>query len=231
MMKTLNLLLRGAVADNAQALHDAHAVAILRQQIRDAAAALATARRELAVAMAYRAAEGRALDALHSRIESATSAATKALADGREDLGREAAALIAALEDERAERLEAMAGFDVEIDRLKRLVGEGEVRLRDLDRGLQTARAAEAVRRAGINGRRVVAASAGALGEAEATLARLRQTQRCDEDMLDALAALDGAAKGSVESRLDAAGYGKPRTDPAVVFERLRAQSAGNTAR
>jgi phage shock protein A len=64
MMKTLTLLLRGAVADNAQAVHDANAVAILRQQIRDAAAALATARRELAVAMAYQAAEGRALSAI-----------------------------------------------------------------------------------------------------------------------------------------------------------------------
>ena len=63
MMKTLALLMRGAIADNAQAIHDANAVAILRQQIRDAAGALAPARRELAVAMAYQAAEVRALDA------------------------------------------------------------------------------------------------------------------------------------------------------------------------
>ena len=69
MIKTLALLMRGAIADNAQAIHDANAVAILRQQIRDAAAALAGARRELAVVMAYHAAELRALDALQSRID------------------------------------------------------------------------------------------------------------------------------------------------------------------
>src|SRR5579875_3615658 len=104
MMKTFALLMRGSVADNAQAVHDANAVAILRQQIRDAASALATARRELAVAMAYNAAEVRALEALASRIETITSGAREALADGREDLGRDASVLIAALEDERTDR-------------------------------------------------------------------------------------------------------------------------------
>src|SRR3712207_2596388 len=108
MIKTLTLLMRGAIADNAQAFHDANAVAILRQQIRDAAAALASARRELAVAISYRAAELRALDALQSRINTLSESARKALADGREDLGREAAVLIAALEDERADREAAM---------------------------------------------------------------------------------------------------------------------------
>ncbi|TXN40638.1 phage shock protein C, partial [Methylobacterium sp. WL7] len=42
--------MRGVIADNAQAIHDANAVTILRQQIREAAGALATARRELPVA-------------------------------------------------------------------------------------------------------------------------------------------------------------------------------------
>jgi phage shock protein A len=97
MMRTFSLLMRGAIADNAQAIHDANAVAILRQQIRDAAGALSTARRELAVAMAYHSAELRALDALGTRIESVSAGARKALADGREDLGEEAAVLIAAL--------------------------------------------------------------------------------------------------------------------------------------
>ncbi|MGU3605278.1 PspA/IM30 family protein, partial [Methylobacterium brachiatum] len=103
-MRTLSLLMRGAIADNAQALHDANAVTILRQQIRDAAGALATARRELAVAMAYHAAEARALDAIGARIETLSDGARRALADGREDLGSEAAVHIAALEDERSDR-------------------------------------------------------------------------------------------------------------------------------
>ncbi|WP_375462229.1 PspA/IM30 family protein [uncultured Enterovirga sp.] len=223
MIRTMQLLLRGAIADNAQAMHDANAVAILRQQIRDAAGALAGARRELAVAMAYHAAELRALDAIASRIETVSDGARKALADGREDLGREAAALIAALEDEREDRRAAMSGFAAEIERLKQLVAHGQDRLRDLDRGLQTARAAEAIRRAGINGRRVVTLSSGALNEAEETLSRLRDRHRNEDDLCDALASLERDAVAGVEDRLDAAGYGKRRTDPQAVLDRLRA--------
>ena len=222
MMKTLTLLMRGAIADNAQAIHDANAVAILRQQIRDAAGALAAARRELAVAMAYHAAELRALDAIKSRIDTVSEGARKALADGREDLGQDAAVLIAALEDERADRQAAMERFASEIERLKALVAQGQDRLRDRDRGLQTERATEAVRRAGINGRRVVALSTGALGDAERTLARLRERHESEDDFGEALASLEAEAAGTVETRLDAAGYGRRRTDPKVVLERLR---------
>ena len=80
MTRTLSLLMRGVIADNAQAIHDAHAVTILRQQIRDAAGALATARRELAVAMAYHAAETRALAAIGTRIDTLSDGARRALA-------------------------------------------------------------------------------------------------------------------------------------------------------
>jgi phage shock protein A len=223
MIKTLALLMRGAIADNAQAIHDANAVAILRQQIRDAAAALAGARREFAVVMAYHAAEMRALDALQSRIDTLSESARKALADGREDLAGDAAVLIAALEDERADRQTAMGRFANDIERLKALVSQAQSRLRDLDRGLQTARATEAVRRAGINGRRVVALSSGALADAEQTLARLRERHHSEDDFGEALASLEAEAASDVEARLKAEGYGSRRTDPQTVLDRLRA--------
>jgi phage shock protein A len=224
-MRTLSLLMRGVIADNAQAIHDANAVTILRQQIREAAGALATARRELAVAMAYHAAEARALDGIDARIETLSDGARRALADGRADLGSEAAIHIAALVDERSDRQAAAARFGAEIERLKRLVGQGGDRLRDLDRGLQTARTTEALRRAGIQGRRVTAPSAGALGEAERTLARLREAQAAEADAAEALAGLEAEAASGIEAALDAAGYGRPRTDPRTVLDRLRAQA------
>ncbi|MHC2106571.1 PspA/IM30 family protein [Methylobacterium sp.] len=224
-MRTLSLLMRGVIADNAQAIHDANAVTILRQQIREAAGAVATARRELAVAMAYHAAEARALDAIDARIETLSDGARRALADGRADLGSEAAIHIAALVDERSDRQAAAARFGAEIERLKRLVGQGGDRLRDLDRGLQTARTTEALRRAGIQGRRVTALSAGALGEAERTLERLREAQAAEADAAEALAGLEAEAASGIEAALDAAGYGRPRTDPRTVLDRLQAQA------
>ncbi|MCJ2048571.1 PspA/IM30 family protein [Methylobacterium sp. J-070] len=224
-MRTLSILMRGVIVDNAQAIHDANAVTILRQQIRDAAGAIAAARRELAVALAYHAAEARALAAIGARIDTLSDGARRALADGREDLGTEAAALIAALEDERADRRDAADRFAAETGRLKRLVAQGAERLRDLDRGLQTARTAEALRRAGLEGRRVTTLSAGALGEAERTLARLRTRQAAEADVAEALADLEAAATAGIEADLDAAGYGRRRTDPGAVLDRLRARA------
>jgi phage shock protein A len=218
--------MRGVIADNAQAIHDAHAVTILRQQIRDAAGALATARRELAVAMAYHAAEARALDAIGIRIDTLSDGARRALGDGRTDLGTEAAIHIAALEDERTDRREAAERFAAEVERLKRLVGQGGERLRDLDGGLQTARTTEALRRAGLEGRRATTLSAGALGEAERTLARLRARHAAEADVAAALTELETEAAGGIEADLEAAGYGRPRTDPRAVLDRLKALSA-----
>lgn len=225
MMKTLSDLLRGTVADQAQAIHDANAVALLRQQIRDAAGALAVARRELAIAMAHEAGEIRAVEALTERAAALEDSAGKALADRREDLATEAAIRIAALEDEVADRRAALKAFSAEVARLRRLVEDGERRLRDLDRGLQAARATEAVRRAGANGRRGIAQASGALQEAEATLVRLRGRHAAEADVDAALAALDGTPS-SIEQRLDAAGYGRIRTDPAAILGRIRAKAA-----
>ena len=223
MLKTLTLLMRGAITDKAEAVDDAHAIAILRQQIRDAAATLAGARRELGVAMAYHAAELRALRGLESRIATISDAARKALADGRDDLGHEAAVLIAALEDERIAQQAEATRFATDVDGLKSQVAQAQHRLRDLDRGLQTARATGAVRRATVKSRRVMTTSTGALGEAEGTLARLRRRQQDDEDIRDALASLEADPAGSLQHRLAAGGYDRPRTDPKVVFDGLKA--------
>ena len=149
--------------------------------------------------------------------------ARRALGDGREDLGTEAAIHIAALEDERADRRAAAERFAAEVERLKRLVAQGGERLRDLDRGLQTARTTEALRRAGLEGRRATTLSAGALGEAERTLERLRARQAAEADVAAALTELEAEATGGIEADLEAAGYGRPRTDPRAVLDRLRA--------
>ncbi|WP_246692293.1 hypothetical protein [Methylobacterium sp. WL1] len=67
--------------------------------------------------------------------------------------------------------------------------------------------------------------SAGALGEAERTLERLREAQAAEADAAEALAGLEAEAASGIEAALDAAGYGRPRTDPRTVLDRLRAQA------
>jgi phage shock protein A len=225
MLKLLTTLARGAVAQAEETVFDANAIQILEQQLRDAAGALEQSRRELACAMAHQASEERAVALLSERISELETGGRRAIGAGRDDLAEEVAIEIAATEDERIERCDAAGRGSDEIKRLRQLVEEGRKRLLALRRGLELARAQEALRRAGANGRRAIATGKGALREAEATLARIRATHAREQDIGVALDELDGAASGhDLRARLEAAGFGaSEKTKPADVLRRLRA--------
>ena len=229
MLRLFTTLMRGAAAEAEQAVFDANAIRVLEQQLRDAAGALEHSKRELACAMAHRASEARAVDALSARIRELEASGSAAIAGGREDLANEAATVIAANEDERAERATAMRRFDTDIARLRQLSEDGRKRLSDLRRGLEMARAQVALHRAGANGRRALVTGTGALREAEATLAKIRENQSKSEDVATALDTLETELSGKqLDQRLSAAGFGsQPRTKPSDVLERLRRQQPG----
>src|SRR5258705_696404 len=98
MFKTVLTLFRGSVAAAGEELEGRNALLILDQQMRDAATAVERAKRTLALAIAQDQQEGRRLDATNARIADLEIRATAALNGGREELAREAAEHIAALE-------------------------------------------------------------------------------------------------------------------------------------
>lgn len=224
MLKTFTTLLRGAVAEAEEAVFDANAIRVLEQQLRDAAASLEASRRELACAIAHESSEQRAISALQQRMSELEESARKALAAAREDMAQEASVVIAAIEDETAERRAALERFSADVRRLKLLSEDGRKRLADLRRGLELARAQDALRRAGANGRQALAAGSGALREAEGTLARIREQSLKDQDVAAALDEMERRASGQdLSDRLSSAGFGpKVRTNPADVLARLR---------
>jgi phage shock protein A len=224
MLKLLNTLVRGAVAEAEEAVFDANALRILEQQLRDAAQSLELSKRELACAMAHRSAESRAIDALTQRIAELERGATDALNANQLSLAEQAATVIAANEDERVLRQEAMVKFDAEIARLRILSDEGRNRLLELRRGLEMGRAQDALRRAGANGRRALASGTGALREAEATLVKIRERNAQSEDVAAALDELERSATGrDLDDRLAAAGFGpRIKSNPADVLARLK---------
>jgi phage shock protein A len=228
MLKIVTTLLRGAASEAEEALFDANAIRVLEQQLRDAAGSLEHARRELACAMAHQTSEERAVSALDARIGSLEAAAREALDAAREDLATEVATVIAATEDECALRKASVEKFAADVRRLKQLSEDGRLRLADLRRGLEMARAQEALRRAGANGRRALGVGTGALREAEATLVRIRNVQAREEDVAAAMDELDSRESGrDLTDRLAAAGFGSiKKTKPADVLARLKA-SAG----
>ena len=225
MFNTIITLVRGRSHDAAQAVADANALSILRQQLRDAAAGVEAARRSVAVVMAYAERERKSLPRINAQIADLEGRAMVALAQGREDLATEASAAIAQLEAERATTETALATYETEIARLRDELGGAELRLRDLKRGMQLADAAQKSQTVrGVVSRPVTAS----LAEAEATLSRLQSRQLHAE--ATALAVVELSASQSAEAisaRLAAAGCGPSiRPDAAAVLERLKQKSA-----
>lgn len=224
MFNTIITLVRGRSHDAAQALEDANALSILRQQLRDAAGGVEAARRSVAVVMAYAERERKSLPRINAQIADLEGRAIAALAQGREDLATEAASAIAQLEAERTTTETALATYEMEIARLRDELGGAELRLRDLKRGLQLADAAQKSQTVrGVVSRPVTAS----LAEAEATLSRLQSRQLHAE--ATALAVVDlsaGQSAEAISARLAAAGCGPSiRPDAAAVLERLKQKS------
>ncbi len=230
MLKLLNTLVRGTVAGIEETVFDANAIRLLEQQIREAATALEHARRELACAIAHQSSESRAVAALTTRIAELEASGVAALRDGAEALAGEVATVIAATEDERRERKDAVHRFDADVVRLRQLADEGRRRLTDLRRGLELARTQEALNLAGATGRRAIAT--GAIREAEATLARIRERHAGSRDIDAALDDLERETEGKgLDERLAKAGYGsRPATRPDSILERMRQSATADPA-
>jgi phage shock protein A len=228
MLKTFVTLVRGAAAKAEEGVADRTALLLLDQQIRDAGGAIERGKRALALAIAQDEAEGRRLEALLGQLADLEERAGAALAGGREDLAREAAATIADLEADRDALREARATFAGEAAELRAGVMRAARRLAELERGRRIAQAAEAVRRIKAGPAGVGAAGVAALADAEATLRRLRERQGEDAAAAAALRSLDiAAAPQGVASRLEAAGFGRrSRPTAADVLERLRQRAA-----
>lgn len=233
MLKTFTTLLRGAVAEAEEAVFDANAIRVLEQQLRDAAAALELSKRELACAMAHQGSEERAVAALEERAGELEASARRAIAAARDDLAEEAAVVIAAIEDEKAERRAALERFAADVRRLRQISEDGRKRLMELRRGLELARAQDALRRAGANGRRALASGTGALREAETTLVKIREQNLRDQDVAAALDELEKQGSAAhLSERLSAAGLGpKLKTNPADVLARLKAGAAASESK
>lgn len=220
MFKQFVALVRGRAYDAAETALDGGALTILRQQIRDCAAAVSRARRAVAIAIAQNEQEIAQCKRLVSRIEDLEGRTMVALEQDKHDLAREAAETISLLESERDASLAAQSSFTGEIERLKRAVRASEMRLRGLERGQRVASAVEQTQRL-----RETAPSSGlsALKDAEQTLERLRLRQKQMDAAAAAIAEMDLSANPEAMSeRLAEAGCGAPLKSGADdVLKRL----------
>jgi len=224
MFKTVVTLLRGRAFEAEERLADRHALSLLDQQMRDAAASVERARKALAIAIAQDRGEEQKLAATRAQIAELEARAVEALRAGREHLAQKAAENIAALEGDAQAAEKARTIFAAEIARLERHVRNHAARLAELERGRRIARAAQAVRVARRGRLEEAPCYQSTLSEAETTLGRLReqQAEACEaEAALDALGAENRAA--SLNEQLANEGFGPPATPRAAdVLARLK---------
>lgn len=230
MFKTIVTLIRGRTCEAEERLADRHALSILDQQMRDAAASVDRAKKALAIAIAQDRGEEQKLAAARAQIMELEGRGVEALKGGRDDLAKRAADSIAALEADAQAAEKARAIFATEITKLETHVRKQSARIADLERGRRVARAAEAVRVSRRGRLEDAPCYQATLSEAEATLARLRehQTEAClAEAALDALET-EPKAENLNETLADS-GFGPPvKPRAADVLARLKERAGAS---
>ncbi len=228
MFKQFVALIRGRSHDAAETFVDRNALAILRQQIRDCAGAIAAARRAAAMAIAQNEQEVSRHNRLAARIDDLEQRTVIALEKGEHQLARDAAETIALLETERSVSAEAQKSFTAEIDRLKTIIKTSEARLRELQRGQQIATVADKALRL----REVGAGSTlSTLKDAEETLSRLRARQKQIDVAATVMDEMEQTGDpAAITEKLAAAGCGAPLVTSADAVLKRLAERAGRPA-
>ena len=172
MLKTLTTIFLGRTARAEQALETRNAAVIIEQKIREAEAGHALAKRGLASLIVRCKSEEKSLSLLDKRIADLTSRVRSALAANKSDLAKDAAGLLANLENERTVRKETLTRSEEKAARMRLAIEKTDRQLVDLRQGLITAKAVEAERQAVRNLKGDLSASS-AIREGEAVLERL----------------------------------------------------------
>ncbi|MBL1406480.1 MAG: PspA/IM30 family protein [Rhizobiales bacterium] len=220
MIKQLFALIRGNANQATENYTDKHGLTILRQQINDAASAVQTARKSVAIAVAQNKQEEEQFKVVSKKIDDLEERAIIALEKGKKQIAQEAAESIALLEGERDISKQSQQRFSAEISKLKAQLHSAETRLRALKQGHRIADVTEKTQRM----RGVGAASAvSTLNDAENTLSRLRTRQKQIDATSEAMSEMDQSTNSdAIAQKLADAGCGEPlKKSASDVLERL----------
>lgn len=141
MFKTLSTLIAGVNARSEDRVHDAFAIELIDQKIREAETSLKAAKATLASLIQRQRSEERQRDALKNRIKDMMGRAQDAINNDRDDLAAEAAQAVAQMENELTIRNETCNRLDQKVVRLRNSIEAGHRRIIDLKQGAIQARA------------------------------------------------------------------------------------------
>lgn len=223
MFNTLKTLIAGSNARAEEQVRDRYCIELIDQKIREASAALKSAKFGLASLIQRQRAETRQVVSLETRVTDVMTRAKAALEAGQQALAMEAALAIAEMENELELRRGTVARLETRILQLRQSVEVANRRLTDLKQGAIAARAAKREdsiqKRLGTN-----VTGDTAFDEAEALIARA--LNRDDPfEQTEILKEIDSSLNQTdVADRLAEAGFGpSSKSTAADVFARMKA--------
>lgn len=222
MLRTMNALLRGRMADAEDHLIDRNALALLRQKIRDAEAGINDAKISLAGLIKRDRLEEQQLAAIAARIADLEPRVREALAAGDETQATVGATALADLENEQSSREAVRATLAARIARLRHSLSGATRRMADLRQAAATAEAVQSERRG--QGRMLPRhGQSSDLSEAEALVTRiLGQDDPFEADEIRRQID-ESLGEGDAAERMADAGYGPAkRTRAQDILARLK---------
>jgi len=220
-MTLFSTLTRSLNARAANRVTDHFALDLIEQKIRDAEKALFGAKNTLATLILRQQQETKSAKSLNSRITGLEERARAALQAGNDILGRDAAEMIAQLENENTSRSETLDSLELKIARMQITIEKANRRIIDLRQGHVTAKAISQERGAQrkFSG---TTKNTDCIQEAEALIKRVVG----QEDPFEHGRALDqieaGLSANGIEDKLADAGFGpSTKTTAGDVLARL----------
>ena len=216
--------LRGGVREIGDAIVDSNGIRIFEQEIKDAEANIASAKKSLTEVMARKMQAARKVDELNAGIRTNEDYAAKALDQNDEALALDVAGKIAELENARNEQSAIVTRLDSQIDQLKTHIKKAEKLIADHERELAIVRTTESVQRATEQVVENVAANHSALNSARESLERIKKRQELKQDQMAAGEILDKEmGEASLDSKLEAAGIKGGKAEASDVLARIKA--------
>lgn len=223
----LSALLRGGAHDATLAVVDANALRILDQEIRDADAAQAKARDDLAGLVARRRMLENEARSFRDQAGKYEASARAALSKGDEGLAREVAQRIAELERDAATKEGQIAEMRTAEAKLREIIAQTDTKVESLRREIEVVKVNDSVQRAQAA---VVSRNAGAgsaLGSAADSLKRIKERQAVNAERFNAAQELEDRRTGAdLDAKLRQAGILPGENSADDVLARLRAPAA-----
>ena len=228
LLSKILTLFRGTAHEAGQAVVDKNALKILDQEIRDAGNDLVRSKEELTKVMAQRQLLAtRSADRQAKRAEYEGYIAG-ALRQGNEQLAREVAERLSAVETDLEQDIQTLSQYDASIRALKSAIGETERKLARVKQQVDTVKATEAVQRAqGAVAARYSGAN-GKVGTALDSLERIQAKQAEKGARLIAAQQLEAeTGDNDLNSKLKSAGLLGQSHSVDNILDRFRDKPAG----